>query len=169
MEKDLFTFGLFTDLFLPKNGPNVDKERMWAILSEYKLMVPATCASRKGLAALLLVIETQNPLCSVADTAVPSAPLLSFPEVYDMGALNTYLHRNPSRAINAALLQAYFQEAIASVKKKRGKLGKDEATHSEHWEECLRKYTDSEKIRPLYRSYIGRRCEGRVGQSSWWP
>ena len=107
--KDACTFALFKYFSIPKHAPNMDKERMRTILSEDKLMVPATCASRKGLAALLPVIETQNPLRSVADTAVPSAPLLSFPEVYDMGALNTYLHRNPSRAINAALLQAYFQ------------------------------------------------------------
>ena len=144
--KDACTFALFKYFSIPKHAPNMDKERMRTILSEDKLMVPATCASRKGLAALLPVIETQNPLCNIADTAVPSAPLLCFPEVYDMGALNAYLYWNPSRAINAAILQEYFQEAIVSVKKKRGKLGKEEATHSEHLEECLRKHTESERF-----------------------
>ncbi len=144
--KESFTLGMFKYLTLPGDAPNLDKDRVWKNLQDYRLMVPVVIEGRKGRDAVRPVITTKHALNRVADVEIPRHALLTFPEVYDMAALSEYLNGNPNRFLNSQLLMKYYNDFISILKKKKGKKSKPEQATLDEVQHLADKYEAGERV-----------------------
>ena len=142
--KDSFTLGMFKYMTLPPDAPNLSKEQIWRNLVEYKFMVPVSVEKGKAKDCLRPWIEPKIAIGRVAKLSAPESTLPAFPELYNVEALNEYLHGHPARYTNAQLYIQYLASYLAQLKKKKGKKTNKEQADIDHIQSLHDKYSSAE-------------------------
>jgi hypothetical protein len=128
---DCYTLNMFKYLTLPKSAPNVDRNTRWESMLKEGYFATVVVTGKKGDNFVRPVVRPVKGLRDAIAVGVPDR-IPALPELYDLDMLATYLNGNPSRLVNAQIVEQYMDESIKYFNKpKKGKKSNVEKAKAE--------------------------------------
>ena len=154
--RDLCTPAMFKYVTLPKTVPNMDRATMWKSLIEEGLLTPVDIKGKKGSEWARPVITGRKDFRSTLHVAIPNANP-SFPEVYNIQQLDTYLNGNSSRQVNARIVEEFLCESSKQIQvRKKGKVSIVNKSKAEQLVQSFEKFKAGETLAHVFlEKYLG--------------
>ena len=119
---------------------------MWENLLKKGLLISVAVSGKKGDNFARPFIKAVKDLRQVIAIAIPGRNP-TFPELYNLDKLAKYLNGNPSRLVNARIIEQYLEESVKFFNKPRkGKKSNASKVKSEQMEKMLEKFRAGEAL-----------------------